>query len=172
MLKNIVYSSSLVLFLATVACAPKAIIPRQLPKLNIDKIPYYKVDLSTIPKPSKIKPIYIDDDFNQVISEKATSVLLVPSEYAKISALLKLAKSYKEVVKNQEVIINSNIDTINLLKEYVNLERVKAQEYVNMWADAETAYRREQYYHKVDNVINKGTFATLAIGIIIAIVVL
>lgn len=171
-MKNIVFLLNLMLILIATACAPKAIIPRQLPKLDIEKIPYYKVDFSMIPKPAKIKPIYIDDNFNQVSLEDATSVLLIPVEYAKISALLKLAKAYKETAKNQEAIINSNIDTINLLKEYVNLERVKAQEYVNMWADAETAYRREQYYHKVDNVINKGTFATLAIGIIIAIIAL
>lgn len=171
-MKKIVCILTIYMSLSNMACAPKAIMPRQLPKLEIEKVEPYSIDLSNIKKPDPIKPIFVDEEFNETNVDDAKYIVLLPSDYAKIASVLKLAKAYKEIIKEQEILINSKIDTINALREYLELERMKTQEYVNLWADAETAYRREQYYHNLDNVINKGSFVTLALGIIVAIIAL
>lgn len=159
------------LFILT-SCAPATFVPREMPQLQFEKTPYYHVDLSNIPKPEAIKPIYVDENFEQTTPDKAKYVLLTAEEYAKIGALLKLCKAYKQVIQQQEVIINSHVDIINSLKEFVELERLKAKEYQNLWADSENAYRHEQYYHKLDNAINKGTFGLLSLGVIVALIAL
>ncbi len=154
------------ILLLSMGCAPTAFIPREPPDLNvkIDPTPPYSVDLSKIPKPDKLKPIFVDENFNEVPMEKAKFILLSSVEYRKIAALLKLAKSYKNTVKEQEILINTHIDIINALKEYVALERAKAREYRQLWADSENAYRQEKYAHSLDNAINKGAFGLMSIG--------
>lgn len=154
------------------SCAPAKFIPREMSKLNFEKTPYYNVNLSNIPKPEAIKPIYVDENFEQATPDKAKFVLLTSEEYAKIGGLLKLCKVYKDIIKQQEVIVNNHVDIINSLKEFVELERMKAKEYQSLYADSENAYRSEQYYHKLDNAINKGTFSLLSLGIIVALIAL
>lgn len=155
-------------------CAPKEFTPYKPPEIKFEKTPYYELDLTAIQalKPDKIEPIYVDEDFKEVPKEEAKFVVLAPSEYAKIAAILKIAKAYKDIAKEQEILINANINIINSLKEYVALEQAKAEEYRKLWADSENAYRQERYEHKLDNAINKGLFGVLAVGAIIAIIAL
>jgi hypothetical protein len=155
-------------------CAPKEFTPYQPPKIEFEKTPPYELDLTSLQalKPDKIKPIYVDENFKEVPKEEAKFVVLAPREYAKIAAILKIAKAYKDVAKEQEVLINANINIINSLKEYVALEQAKAEEYRQLWADSENAYRQERYDHKVDNAINKMSFGAIALGVIIAIIAL
>ena len=127
------------------------------------------IDLTKIPKPSKLRPIFMDVNFKEVSADEASYVVLVPSEYAKIAALLKLAKTYKSIVKEQEVLVNAHIQINNLVKEYLALERAKADEYRTLWADSENAYRQERYYHKVDNAVNKGAMSLISLGAIVAV---
>ena len=157
-------------FLAS--CAPAKFTPVEPFTPEFQKTPPYTLDLDSIPKPEKIEPVYVDENFKEVTPDKAKFVLLVPKEYAKIAALLKLAKAYKEVAKEQEVLVNLHIDTINALKEYIKLEQYKTKAYLDLYANSENAYRQEVYYHKLDNAINKGTFATIAIGVIVALIAL
>jgi len=154
------------------SCAPAMFTSRELSKLNFEQTPYYETDLNKIPKPDKLKPIFVDKNFKETTKENAEYVLLVPKEYAKIAGLLKLCKAYKDIIKEQEVLINANIDIVNSLKEFVELERLKAQEYQNLWVDAENSYRHEQYYHKLDNAVNKGSFILLTLGIIAVLIAL
>jgi hypothetical protein len=154
------------------SCAPKQFIPFEPPDVVFEKTPEYVLDLDSITKPKKIKAIYVDENFKEVPKEEAKFVVLAPKEYAKISALLKLAKAYKEIAKEQEVLINTNISVINSLKEYVALEQMKAKEYRQLWADSENAYRQENYNRKIDNAIYKGTFGAIFLGVILAIVAL
>ena len=164
------------LFLSPVmGCAPKQFIPYEPPAVEFERTPQYEgIDFDSIPKPSKIKPVFVDENFKEVPAEEAKFVLLVPKEYAKVAAVVKLAKTYKQLAQEQEVLINTNVDIINSLKEYVALEQMKAKEYRRLWADSENAYRQERYQHKLDNAINKGVTATIAIGaaILLAIIAL
>ena len=161
---------ALFLFLLT-SCAPAQIKPAEMFQPQFQKTPPYEVNLD-LPKPDKIVPIYVDDNFQETTIDKAKFVVLAPKEYAKVAALLKLAKNYKAIAKEQQVLVNIHIDTINALKEYVALEQAKARAWQELAVHWENTYNREAYYHKVDNAINKGTFATIAIGVIVALIAL
>jgi len=156
------------------ACAPKEFTPYKPQPIHFEKTPIYQLDLSVIQtlKPEKIKPIFVNENFEKVSKDEAKFVVLVPREYAKIAAILKIAKAYKDIAKEQEVLINTQINIINSLKEYVALEQAKAEEYRKLWADSENAYRQERYDHKIDNAINKVTFGAIFTGAIIAIIAL
>lgn len=154
-----------------IGCAPKLFVPREIPDIKFEKTESYSVDLSNIPKPDKLKPVFVDSEFKEVTQEEAEYVLLVPKEYAKVGAVVKLAVAYKDIVKEQETLINTNIDVINSLKEYVALEKAKAEEYRNLWADSENAYRQERYRHKVDQAITRGTFGVIVIGLLTALII-
>jgi hypothetical protein len=155
-----------------IGCAPKEFTPYQPPEIKFDPTPKYELDLTPIQalKPDKIKPIYVDENFQQVEKEDAKFVVLAPSEYAKIAAILKIAKAYKDVAKEQEVLINTNINIINSLKEFVALEQAKTKAALELYGYSENAYRQERYERKVDNAINKMSFGAIAAGILIAII--
>lgn len=165
----------LLICLFFVGCAPSQFTPTRPPDLQFDKTESYTIDLDKIPKPEVLKPIFLDEDMNKIPEEQADQaayILLVPSEYAKVGALVKLAKTYKSIIKDQEVLINANIDIINSLKEYAELERMKAQAYRDLWVDSENLYRQERYQRKVDNAVNKGAIGAITIGGIIALILL
>lgn len=155
----------LLFLLMTEGCAPAKFVPRKSVEVRFEPTPRYVVDLSTIPKPDKIKPIFVDKEFQEVNVGQAAFVLLVPKEYAKVAALLKLCRAYKEVIKEQAVLVNAQIAINNALKEYIALEKVKSEEYKNLWADSENAYRQERYLHTLDNKLNKALHGIMVIGI-------
>ena len=152
------------ILLLPIGCMPPKFITKEPIDVKFDPTPPYSIDLSKIPKPDKLKPIFVDENLKEVPMEKAKFILLSPVEYRKIAALLKLAKAYKGIVKEQEILVNTHVDIINSLKEYVALERAKAKEYRQLWADSENAYRQEKYAHSLDNAINKGAFGLMSIG--------
>ncbi len=165
MLRNIL----LILVVATLffGCTPPKFIPREPLDTKFDKTPPYNIDLSKIPKPEQLKPIFVDENFKVVPMDEAKFILLAPKEYAKVAALVKLAKAYKNIIKEQGILVNTHIAIINALKEYVALEQAKAKEYRQLWADSENAYRQERYAHRVDNAINKGMFGAISLGSIL-----
>lgn len=143
-----------------VGCSGVQTIERQpLPELKFNRTPAYEIDLSTIDKPTPIKPIYAYRDDNGIIKESdidnANVVILTQEEYKKVAQLVLLASSYKKVIEQQEVLVNNQIDINNSLKEFVELERLKSQQYQEMWVDSENAYLQEKKDHKTDNVIGK-----------------
>lgn len=153
-----------ILYLSSFGCAPAKFIVREPLDVKFDPTAPYSIDLSKIPKPNKLQPMFVDENFQEVALDKAKFILLVPAEYAKIAALVKLAKAYKNIIKEQEILVNTHVDIINALKEYVALEKAKAKEYRQLWADSENAYRQERYAHSLDNAINKGAFGLMSIG--------
>ena len=155
-----------------IGCAPSKFSPREIKKLEFTKTPQYKLDLKKIPAPPKMKFIYMDKDFKVVEKDQATYMILVKKEYAKVAALGKVINALISVSKEQEVLINADINIINSLKEFIALERAKADEYRNLWIDSENAYRQEQHLHKIDNAINKTTTAVISIAAIVAILAL
>jgi hypothetical protein len=161
----------IVMMLFMGACAPKQFVPFQPPELTIENTAPYVLDMTTISKPEKLIPIYVDENMKPTTIDKAKFVLLAPSEYAKIGALVKLAETYKMIAIEEASFVNIHIDTINSLKEYVALERQKAIEYRNLWMMSENAYRQEEYRHKMDNRINKATMYLITIGSIVLLAV-
>lgn len=164
------------LMFLTFGCAPSEFTPMKPPDLKYDKTDPYKVDLSNIPKPEKLEPIFLNENF-EILPEdqidKAAYIALAPKEYAKVGQLVKLAKTYKEIIYDQEKLVNTHIAIENSLKEYLELERAKAQTYQELWVNSENAYRQMEYYRKLDKVLTTGTFGAITIGaIIVAILAL
>lgn len=153
------------------SCAPAKFTPTPTPKVEFTPTEHYKIDWSIIPKLEMLKPIFIDKDFEETTPDKAVYVLFVPKEYNKVGALVKRCKAYKEIIKEQEFLINTHIDINNSLKEYLKLEIHKSEAYKALWADSENAYQQERYYHKLDNAVNRGALG-ISVGAIIAILLL
>jgi len=158
------------IFLLPFGCAPPKFIPREPLKVEFDPTPPYSIDLSQIPKPDKLNPVFVDENFKEVPMDQAKFIVLAPAEYAKIAALLKYARAHKDIVKEQEILLNVYIEIINSLKEYLALEQAKAEEYRQLWADSENAYRQERYSHRLDNALNKGLFGIISLGAIAALI--
>lgn len=153
------------------SCAPREIKPIQRFNPKFEKTPPYEVSID-LPKPDKIVPIFVDENFKVVTVDKAKYVVLAPKEYAKVAALVKLAKNYKAIAKEQQVLVNIHIDSINALKEYVALEQAKFRAMEELSVHYQNAYNQEVYYHKLDNAIHKGMFVAITIGAIIALIAL
>lgn len=139
-------------------CSPQLLDYKNISPLVLNKSPEYKIDLSTIPKPEPINRKYgiLRSDgsitlVNPDMINEADVIVLTLDEYKKIGELVKLAITYKELVLQQEVLINENIKIENSLKEFVELERLKTIEYSEMWINSENMYRQERY----DNSRNK-----------------
>lgn len=154
------------------SCAPAKFTPAPTPKVEFTPTEPYTIDLSNIPKPEMLKPIFMDKDFKETTPDKAVYIVLVPKEYNKIAHLLKLCKAYKEIIKEQEFLVNTHISINNALKEYLELEIQKTESYKALWADSENMYRQERYYHKLDNAVNRGALGVISVGSIIAILLL
>ena len=149
--------------------------PKEYPKLEFKETPPYELDLSTIPKPEKIAPIFArqlsDGKYAVTSSDRSTCVILNKEEYKKVLALLAIATTYKKIIVEQTELVNIKISINNALKEYLTLEQAKAEEYRILWADSENSYRREKAAHKIDTVLNRILEMVLA-GAIIAVVAL
>lgn len=168
-MRHLILSFFLVFLLAS--CAPRQFVPREIPALDFEKTPPYEIDLSKFPKPAMIDPWYMDGGMEPTSDpDEAAYVVLVPKEYAKIEALLRILKGYKDTIKEQEVLINADIRIINSLKEFLELERQKLELYRELWADSENLYRQERYYHTLDNVINRGALGVITVGSIVLFV--
>lgn len=164
-----IFVGMLFILFSVTACATK-FVPYNPPELKFVRTEKYSIDLSTIPKPDKIQPIFVDDNFKVVDAESAKYIVLAHSEYAKVAGLLKLSKAYKDIIEKQEILVNSNIDVINSLKEYVELEQLKAKSYRDLWADSENAYREEKRLGKIEAAITKGVMTVISIGSVIALI--
>lgn len=155
------------LAVSLISCAPAKFVPKKEIQIKFDTTPPYELDLSKIPKPDPLKPMFVDKDFKETDKANAKYIVLTPKEYAKIAALLKLTKAYKEISKEQEALVNSYIRNINSLKELVELDQAKIGHYRSLWVDSENMFRQEVYDHKVDNTINRGALGIITIGAII-----
>lgn len=162
-----------------VSCAPKQFTPYKPPDLKFDATPPYSIkeDLDSIPKPDRLVPMYVkqtsETNFEVVGSSvEATHILLAPKEYAKVGAVVKLAKTYKELLLTNESMVNTYINEINALKELSALEREKTISYRELWVNSENMYRQERHEHKMDNIINKTNTYMISIGSVILILLL
>jgi len=153
------------------ACAPKPFTPAPLPEVKFEPTPNYELDLSNLPKPDKIEPRFLDENFKDVPIEKAKYILLAPKEYAKIAGLLKYAKALKDITEEQKILINTYISQINALKELSETNQAIMELYRQLWVDSENAYRQERHAHKVDNAINRGALGAISIGSLVMLLI-
>jgi len=153
-------------------CAPTKFTPVKSPEIRFELTSKYNVEklLSEIKKPEKMKVIFINKDFKKVPINEASYILVTPKEYTKVAALLKLCHTYKNIILEQEKLVNIQIDITNSLKEFIKLEYMKSEHYKELWTNAENQYLQERYDHKVDKVIYNGTI--LSIGTIMAILLI
>jgi len=171
---------ALIIFgLFLVSCAPAPFKPFKPEPIEFEKTPVYSVqeDLDKIPKPEPLKRMYVkklaDKTYEVVtVKEEATHIMLAPAEYAKVGALVKLAKTYKQVALDQEILINSYIEQINALKELLAMEQRKAEVYRELWISSENAYRREKWEHDWDNRFHKAGLYGITIGAVVVMLLL
>lgn len=161
------------IFITCGACAPKPFIPREMKIHQFQPTPSYELNSDIILPDAPVK-ILLDKNFKATENMKEVKyIVFAPVEYKKIQGYLKAGKTYKEITTEQEILINTYIRTLNGLKEYISLQQLKADEYRQLWADAENSYRYEQYQHKVDNSYHKTVISLMGIGsIVIAILIL
>lgn len=159
------------LLIFLISCGPKEFVPYEPPKIDFNATKPYTLDLSSIQKPDKLQPIFVDKDFNEVDMNNASYIVLTPKEYGKINTLLKIATTYKKVALEQAELVNIHIDTINSLKEFLELERNKSLQYRELWINAENNYRYEKYEHTKDNFINKTGMYLISIGGVILLAI-
>jgi len=169
----------LIIGMFIISCSPPAFKPFKPEVIKFDKSPVYSIqeDLDKIPKPDPIKRMYvkrITDKSFEVVADKseATHIMLAPKEYAKVGAVVKLAKTYKGLVIDQEALINTYIDQINALKELYAMEQRKAEVYRELWISSENAYNQEKWEHDWDNRIHKAGLYGITIGSIIVFLLL
>lgn len=174
---NLRVLQTVTLLLLITGCAPSNFAPYQPPEIKYDKLQDYDIQfaLTTIPKPDKLEPIYVRLEgtyITQLSKEEkdlATHILLAPKEYAKVGGVVKLAGTYKSIVIEQEMLVNTYIAQINALREMIVLERQKALLYRELWVDSENAYRQEKYEHDRDNTLNRAGMYIITIGSVIAL---
>lgn len=127
--------------------------PPTLTKIN--NLEEYKIDLSKIKKPSKLQPIYVDDNFKEVEIEKAQYIVLTPKEYSKVGFLVQLSSTYKEIIKQEEKLINNNIKQFNHLNNIKKLNDNQTKYYFENWVNTENILRESKLRHERSEFITK-----------------
>ena len=161
-----------------VSCAPAPFKPFKPEPIAFEETMPYSVqeDLDKIPKPDPIKRMYvkkIDDTSYQIVEKaEATHVMLAPSEFAKVGAVVKIAIAYKELAIDQEALVNTYIEQINALKELYAMEQRKSEVYRELWISSENAYRHEKWEHDWDNRLHKTGLYAITIGAVVVMLLL
>jgi len=132
--------------------------------IKFEKSLHYETDISGITKPEKLNVIYIDNNFKEVPIKDATQILLSNKEYNKIPALLRLCKAYKDIIYEQEKLVNIKVDEINSFKEFIKLEQMKKDGYFELWTISENAYRQERYDASMNRFTSYLYFGTITIA--------
>ena len=169
----------LIIGMFLLSCAPPPIKPFKPEVIKFDESPVYSIqeDLDKIPKPDPIKRMYVKkltDKSFEVVADKAeaTHIMLAPKEYAKVGAIVKLAKTYKGLILDQETLINTYIEQINALKELYAMEQRKAEVYRELWISSENAFKQEKWEHDWDNRLHKAGLYAITIGSVVVMLLL
>jgi hydrogenase maturation factor HypF (carbamoyltransferase family) len=122
----------------TIACAPKEYKPFIPPKVEFEKTEKYVLDLA-----------------------------FTRDEFKKIMALSAGYNSQQVLLKDHEALVNTYIAEINALKELVALREQIIEQYIQLYAMSENAYRQERYEHKWDNAENKIVQVLMMAGLVL-----
>lgn len=152
------------------AFRPEPIVLAKAEPYNIQEL------LNTVPKPNKINKKFAKfSDQNQsklvFVDSKAEAdvFVLLPEEYSKIGQLKDLAVTYKEIIIEQEDLVNIDRKKINTYQNLVTLLEKERDVSLTAWENSENAYREEKRDHDFDNKVNKTSMLLLYIGSIIAV---
>ena len=152
------------------ACAPKDYKPFIPPKIEFEKTEKYTLDLSALQKPDKPNYVALDENFQPVTEAnpgQAKYLAFTRDEFKKVMALSAAYNSQQELLKDHEALVNVYISEINALKELVALREQIIQQYIELYAMSENAYRQERYEHKWDNAENKIVQVLLMAGLVL-----
>ena len=147
-----------------VSCAPKEFTPYTPEKLVFEKTPYYELDLSRLGEFPDLVPIYVDENFKEVPRKEAKYAVLAPAEFKKIAIMKKAYLTNRKVAFEQAKLINTNVEIINGLKEFVTLEQQKTSAYRELWINSENNYRQEQHNRRMDDLQNKAVWGLVILG--------
>ena len=156
----------LILFFS-VACATPQTKESIDSKLTFEKTPEYSLDLSKIEKPQKLVPQYARIENNVIAfvsKDQATHIVLVPEEYSKVAELLNVTITYKSIIKEQEILINTYIAEINSLKELLAIQQEINNQYKQLWTNSEKAYQQQKQDYDKQSWMNKIGYAITLIG--------
>ncbi len=150
----------LCLFTTLSACAPTLMERKEHKPLEVDFIEPYSVSktLAGLPKPGKPVKLTAKKEGSSFVlcdSQEATHIIYAVVEAKKINALKDLAINYKQIILDQEKLVNSYIEQFNTINRLYALEVEKSDLYYASWRESENNYRQERYSHKVDNTINR-----------------
>lgn len=157
------------ILLMLISCAPKQFNPYAPEDLVFERTEFYELDLSKLGEVPTISPIYVDENFKEVPLKEAKYAVLIPEEYKKVSIMKKALLANRKVAFEQAKLINTNIEIVNSLKEYAELERAKAKAYRELWVNSENNYRQEQFNRKMDDLQNKATWGVVILGTLVVI---
>lgn len=160
------------LFLINCSTAPMAY--KEIPKLEFERTPSYTIDLDDIKKPDAPKVKYGRYNSNGLLSILESDsdinsndvIIFDTEEYKKIGQVVVLTTTYKNIIKQQEVLINQKIEIENSLKEFVELERLKTKEYADLWVDTVNMYELEKRDHNWDNNLHTVMQVIMTLSII------
>lgn len=153
----------------TIACAPKSYKPFRPEPIEFEKTEQYVLDLSKLKKPEKPNYVALDAQMTPVSEsgQPAKYLAFTREEFKKIMALSAAFNDQTEILKQHEELVNVYIDEINALKELVALREQIIQQYVELYALSENAYRQERYEHKWDNAENKIVQILMMAGLVL-----
>lgn len=143
------------------------------PALNeVKPIEKYQLDLSKIKKPDapNFEFAVIDSLGNITFVDpnksefSPTHIVLKADEFKKIEALLDLTGTYKNLLSEQEALINTHVELVNSYISRLQMERELTRQYYFLWKNADDALEKERKSHTWDNIINKTTTVFTVIG--------
>ena len=134
-------------------------------------------DLDRIPRPTRIKRMYGRIVTIQGVEHlefvdnpnDADFFIIAPEEYAKVTMLKELAKTYKAIIYKQEDLVNVKNATIQEYQRLLALVEQERDLALGAWENSENAYRQEVKAHKTDNLINKAGMWLITIGAIVLV---
>ena len=164
MRKFIIIGLTLLMF----GCSVKPHIPFNAPRIDFKRTPIYKVD--DIQKPSNPSQILLTEQFKPTENKDiAKYVAFAPNEFAKVVALNQYSNELSDLVDKQEELINTDIATINSLKELIAIKEQMIDQYIVLWSNAENQYRVEKREHTITRIENKATWLGVAGMVVLAI---
>lgn len=152
-------------------CAPKQPVPISFPKSNFEITKQYSLD--ELPaKPDK--PIYIllDINLNPIENiEDAEYFAFSNEEFKKIIELSEGFNLRDKIIKDQVVLVNLHINTINQLKELIHTQEVTLDYISKLYSNEQYQRQLEKYDSKWSDIQQK-VLLILQSGVILGLIFL
>jgi len=149
--------------------AKKSQIDYRLPPINLPEPEVYVLDTTKIPKIDPPNFIFLiqnkDGSFRLAKdNEEPTHAALDKQELLKIEAMLVVKDMYKDISKEQELLINIERIKYKKVSEMLQLEREMRNMERDLRLEIERIYNKERRDHIIDNLINRGVLFLFCLG--------